>query len=402
MRHWLIISSVLISACAPEQLAQCQRVQVNRTGQVNASTLDEGFTEAVVVGESATITVFAPLTSCVSDEVRASVELFDPDNLPAPPEPLSVETNAGVVRVEVTFTPTRAGDHFIRVVAEPNLGARSTTVTAVGRAELNAGVVIALPNPVEHCREGVWPLGTDAVVCEPSDGGLVGVFFADGGSTQFPGRDVVTAGPVLWSVTSSTLERRSSLDGGLILRGTWANFGGDPAPALQGEDFAIRRNALGMLVLLQPDEGTGLTLDSSGTGPVVFDGSRVLSSDPFCSVDCQLAQPVTAVEPGYFWSRDSFDTTFVRAWRMPIGITSSASAVLHRRVRSRALVRGPFERLPLWLEHSADEAMLAGFHDDALTLSIWPIDRVLRVGAEAVVVKESNESVRLVPYSMAR
>ncbi|MGV3624840.1 MAG: hypothetical protein ACO1OB_28730 [Archangium sp.] len=397
-RAWLI-STVLVSACAPEPRVECDRQPVDRTGLLAPAFVDN-VAELVTLDEPAVIRVFAPLTSCASDTPRATAELYDLNNVPVVLGPLTITAIAtpGAVRIDVPFTPTLPGAYFLRVAAEPNLGVRSTMVVAVEQAQVDAGVVV--PAPASRCSEALWPLGSDAVVCTSKDAGEVDVFFADGGSTQFPGIEVVTAGDVIWSFqpTTGAVERRVYADAGLVLALSRSGFAGGEVTGNHGDDFAVRRGSSGVVQVLFADGHVEMAESDLGLGPYLYDGVRLRSLDRVrCDVQpaCIALPNWKAMDRDFVWSTDVNDVRFLRAWPLPLTPASRPVVSMARQLPGRQL-RGPFALQPLWLEFTDGNAVLAGFEDGHVSLRSWPYPRVRTVGSAVVVLFEANDSVRLV------
>lgn len=403
----LIIALVCVvtSACAPDNPTSCERQQVGRTGEPLAPNETAAVPELVVANEPSVLRVFAPLTACVSDSPAAAVQLFDGDNLPVQLDAPVLINRAGLISAEVTFTPTTAGTYFMRATFEPNLGARSTTFLVVGPAKLDAGVRITLPVETSSCRDGVWPLGDDAVACE-TDG--IDVFFADGGSRHFDGGGIATSGAVLWSVNAGALERRVYDGGTVSLSDAMTGVSDQPIAGMHGETFAIRRRADGLPtlfifngVLQSTESGT-----ETGDAPFIYDSRRLMQMNgSVCgplSAGCEVFVSPLAVEPTRLWTWDPLDQRFLRAWPFPFDLSPGAPTLFPGRPVAQARTRGPFERIPLWLERSTRgpgvDGVLVSFDDGALNISVWPRSRVLRVGSHVVVLQESDAfTVRLVP-----
>ena len=398
----IALACVFATSCGPDNPTKCERQQISPAG-VPATPVDvTGVPELLVADEPAVLRVFAPLTSCVSDAPTASVELFDGDNFPVAVDAPQVVNRAGLISAELTFTPSTPGTYFLRATFEPNLGARSTTFLVVGPAALDAGVRISLPMELSSCRDGVWPLSNDAVACE-SEG--VDVFFADGGVQHFDGGALAAAGSVLWSLNLGTLERRVHEGGVLRVTHAVAGFSERPLAAMHGETFAIRRDARGTPTLIRTD---GANVDTSTVSevdgaPFIYDSKRLiqLNANACVAENCEGFSPL-AIEPTHVWSWDRIDPRFLRAWPLPFGVVTGVPTLLPGRPVAQERARGPFERLPLWLERSPREpgvdAVLVSFDDGALHMSVWPRSRVLRVGSHVVVLQESDAfTVRLVP-----
>jgi hypothetical protein len=395
---WLLV--FVVAACPEPVEGTCVRALVDAAGNPPNGGFAGGtgggpsgaFSPVGIEGEPVQLTAVAPLTSCVSDELRATLEVVGPDNLPLPREELPLTaTTTSVVRADFSFTPQVAGTYQVRAVFEPSLGVRSQTlVVAAARAE-DGGVSLAL-NP-DGCIGGPWPLSEDTVVCERS-GGTVSLVSADGGERSFSGEQVVVADQVLWSVARATrtLERRIFEDGGLRLADGFAGFTPRAVPGMHDERVAIRERTNGLVaaahvagpidelgVLASGTDGTALFLSSQG-GLIVAGG---------CSSTC--FQSVRAVEPAVVW-RDGAARVGVDGLARPVASLDEAPRFhLDFAAESFAApVRG-FERLPLWVPvPGSPVSVLVSADDGQLQLRAWTRADVLRVGRRFVLLRDRS------------
>ena len=397
---------LVLAACGPPPGDTCQRVLVSATGQGAAG----GFGGAGgsggaaanalgIAGEPLTLTLFAPLSSCVSDALRASVEVLGPDNLPVPvalsgpPRVLDV----GVVQVALAFTPAQAGSYLVRTTFEPSLGVR-TTVVDVAASRLDAGfVTVPLPG-VDGCLGGAWPLTADTVACERASGAIE-LRRADGGVTSFDGEQLVVVDTVLWSVHRGrqSLERRVFEDGGLRLADAFAGIDAVVVPALHDTDLAVRQATGGQLTILR----VGAATLTPAFFPGFFDG-RVLFADPpgqfYLGGNCFDASCVfdlQGLEAGVVWRTDP-STGQLRGLARPLGtLDDAARFTLRQAPESPALPTAAFERVPLWLPARPPVSVLASLDDGVVTLSAWNKAEVVRVGRRFVLLRDST-GVRVV------
>lgn len=406
-RAFAITLFLVLVGCDEQPDHLCDRQFVTRSG---TESLALNPVSLVTQGDEAEVTVFAPLSSCVSDVLRASAELYDATNAPVAISAINVAAQSGVVRSSVVFTPQTPGSYLLRVAFEPSLGARSQRVDVVARPSLDAGVIVTLPVPRSSCLEPVWPVSADSVACE-REAAQVDVFSSDGGVQTFGGQRLAVANGALWSIapSSSRLERRVFENGTLRLTHQADGFSARLTPAMHGRDFALRADTFDRLNLVTVTDG-GLTKTTtrhqqrSAPAWFFYDDARVYLvsgvafPECFGLPECDEAGGLIAVEPGVAWRFQlSLD-----AFQWPISTTATPTLSLELRVRASSPPQGPFERLPLWVEAPAnanlDDAVLVNWATGGLSLSLWPYSRVLRVGGHFVALTEENEhSVRIVP-----
>ena len=392
--------------CPPPIEQTCQRLLVNVNGSpdqaVAASPPPLG-----LVGHSLAVPFFAPLSACVSDVLRAEVTALDPDNLPLTvrlDDPLRVGSQ-GVVKLSMTFTPTKPGLHNLRVAFEPSLGARTQLVEVASDGLGGFTTRVPIPTGANCAADALWPLSDDTVACEERATGFVSLTSSDGGLTRFPGGQLVVADTVLWSINpaSTTLERRVFEDGGVRLSHAFPNFPSIVTPGMHDVDLALRYRANGQLVLVQltPSGSTvsQLRFDTLPSSPLAYfvedGGSLFRWSTSQCPLDvCVNLADVVALEPGYVWrasqSFESFSLTsgFVRP------TTEFNATPRFTLLYPTAPVATPgygFERLPLWLALTpATQRVLVTVENEELRYSAWPRAEVLRVGRHHLVLTDPN------------
>ena len=257
MRRLLLMLLVPLFGCPAPEPIDCTRNLIDVSGFANGgfaggfggaggSTGTGGSSGAPedpvgLVGKPARFTVFAPLSACDPDVLRADVTLVDPDN-----EPVEFNVDGAIARSgeqhavsgTFSFTPLKPGVHILRVSFEPSLGVRSVLFDVASDGLVNPTTRVPIPAGA-NCT--VWPLTDDTVACEER-GGFVSITSVDGGLTRFPGAELVVADNVLWSIdgTSSTLERRIYEDGGVRVTHRFPSFPLMPTPGLHEADLALR------------------------------------------------------------------------------------------------------------------------------------------------------------------
>ena len=384
-----------LSAC-PTPLPDCFRERVGREGNLRPLLDLTAVPELMVLNEAQTVRVFAPFTACEGETPTFRAELFDADNMPIEVD-AQLTLASGLVWVDVSYTPKNAGAHFLRVGFEPNLGARAVSLLVAGPADVTRGAVVK----VTDC-ESPWPLGADAVACETE--GEVSVFFSDGGVERFAGEAVATAGDVLWSVEASELQRRA-LDGGALIRTN--RWSGVSTSRLAGQHTGSSAFRLGLgneVKVLTQHDGVGSTdgvAAQQAEPPPTF---YVVTDRGFAEVGlggckdfaCRLLTFPISFEPGFVWSFDGeLASTFLRATPMSLSLDPNPAppTLLPKRMVEPGSFDGPFELVPLWAG-----PVLISMRGGSVNASVWPRERVLRVGSNFVVVKGPDAStVRLVP-----
>lgn len=341
-----------------------------------------------VTGEVATMRMFAPLTTCPEDEVRSSVEVIGPDNLPVAATitaPRSSTSNTSIVSSDITFPTELPGTYVVRGIFEPSLGVRTATRVAIG-SNVSRGVEVPLGG--FEC-ERPWPLTAGSVACELNDATVL-VLSADAGQVRFPGSELVVAGDALWSRRSSVLERREWADAtGAQLTHSFNGFTGTSVRGEHTRDSAIRNLGNGNFAQASTDGGVwefswagGAILD----GVIVRDGDEIRTfSSSGCSDPC--VSYVVALSPDLVWLND-FNGG---AAGFPRPYTSFISSSPPRtRITFPIRVEPPnggFVVWPLWIDADDGSSVLISTRGSDTRWTSWPRDRVLKVGADFVVLK---------------
>jgi hypothetical protein len=346
--------------------------------------------------------MFAPLTSCASDQLRATFEVLAPDSSPVEHTATALVTSADF-RVEstVTFTPTTAGTHVVRAVFEPSLGVRSTTVDVFANAARDA-VVVPLPAGVT-CSKPPWPVSADTFACEsPND--VVSVVSADGGTERFTGRSLVAVGDVLWSETQlGELERREPGDGGFAVTNRWPGYGSTPIRGLHTRTTAVRRKNMSNVLVgaVSIDGGWRESFFSLGdleTALFFYEHDTAVRSAGGNCAPCLSS--LVAFDPEVAWQQFG-SQSMLQGFRRPIADDTQFKGAQHNLqlvARPGLPAQEHLERWPLWLDPSerTDLSVLVTPHAGALRWSVWPRGQVLRVGPEFVSLKH-DAGVRIAP-----
>lgn len=355
-----------------------------------------------VAGDVATLRMFAPLTTCPGDDVRSSVEVTGPDNLPVPATltlPQSSTSNPEVVSSQVTFTTTLPGTYVVRAIFEPSLGVRTATQVVIA-TNLSRGVQVPLSGLT--CQRP-WPLTAGTVACELSNA-TIAVLSADAGHVNYPGTELVVAGDVLWSRRGAVLERAVWSDTtGVARTHTFPNFTTTTVRGEHTRHSAIRNLNNGNFVEASIDGGLwefqwpALEAQQS---LMVRDGDD-LRAFSFGTCGSPCVPGVVAFEPDVLWRRDPFTGEAVGGYARPY-TTFVANGPPRARidfpVRVEALPAGGFERWPLWIDAEDGSSVLVSTRGSATEWTSWPRARVLNVGAEfAVLTGPGSDSVLVVP-----
>ena len=409
MRRLVLLTLFALTACPPPVEPECQRVLVDVNGNTNrgfaggigGGTGNTNASPLGVTGVEQTLTLFAPLSSCVSDTLRADVTVLDPDNQPLAPQRgvparLGVE---GAVKMTVTFTPAKPGTHSIHVAFEPSLGVRTLLldVAADGLAGLTTRVPI--PTGANCLSNALWPLTDDTVACEERGRGQVSITSSDGGLTQFPGEQLVVVDTVLWSINaaSSSLERRVFEDGGVRLTDAFANFPAVATPGMHDVDLALRFRTNGRLNLVRLGRSIiELPLDGQVGPPLAYfaedDDTVFRWSQVDCGFGCTNFPDLVAVEPGFVWrGGDAFGQVpggaRVSGFVRPTAQSDTLRFSLPHQPEPVSTPAFGFERIPLWLGVSG-KRVLVSVQNEALVFTAWPATGVLRVGRRHVVLTD--------------
>lgn len=413
MRRLIPLLVLAFSACSGPLEQTCERLLVDSSGNLN-----QGFGGAPasrvepplgLVGTPITARLFAPLTACVSDALRADAKLLDPDNVAIPmsqTEPMRAGVQ-GTVALSITFTPTQPGVHTLQVSFEPSIGVRNLLINVAADGLRGATTRVRLPESGNCPTNGVWPLAGDVIACEEQNTGNVAIISADGGLTSFPGAELVVADTVLWSVKSATntLERRLFQDGGVRLTHSFPNFPPLETPAMHDVDRALRYRSNGRLTLvrLQPDAGTSvqeLTLDGTVGNPLAYFAEDNDVVYRWSQLDCSFSNcinlpDVAALEPGLVWrtSKQGFESAGrTSGFSRPTTQSESTPRVtLQHAVEPATTPLVSFERLPLWLTFNLEgKRVLISSDRGPMELSAWPRSAVLRVGRKHLVLTDPD------------
>jgi hypothetical protein len=300
VRAPLLFAVVVASACAPDDF-DCPRT----LRPPAAAGL------VAVVGVESRLAFTSPLSTCVSDVLRARAEVFDAENRPVAATLGQLSRDSGAhARVELSFRPTTPGVYLLRVSFEPSLGVHQVLlpVAEVARERTTA-------SPVSwsraDCHGGLWPVDGDTVACERRDAGVIEVLPREGGLTAFEGAFLVAADEVLWSLTpSGTLERRAWRDGGLELTAATPGFLLADTASLHAPTFAGRWRANGRFAVVTGE--TSLTVHETTrsyspppdfAAPHADGGAWFFWADrtPCLEQGCLRPQGRAGVEAGYRW-----------------------------------------------------------------------------------------------------
>jgi len=417
MRRLVLLLLVPLCACPTEPPPlDCTRTLVDPSGNVNGGFGGgvgggSGGTDAPLglVGAPLTVTVFAPLSACAPDVLRADATLLDPDNAPlafAVDRPVSRSGSQLAVSAAFTFTPRQPGLHTLRVAFEPSLGVRSVLVQVAADGML--GLTNRVPLPAgANCT--VWPLSDDTVACAEESSGFVSVTSTDGGTTRFSGYELVVVDTVLWSIdgTTNTLERRVFEDGGLRVTNRLPGFPVMATPALHDVDVALRYRSSYLLTRVRVTP----TSESLGDFPVerstpalayfVEPDDTLFRWDqtPCFITTCTTLTDLVGLEPGFLWrSGNGFETNGqLSAFERPLATPASPRFSLKRQTMFFSSPEHSFERLPVWLEPLlGSRRVLVSVEDGGLVFSSWPWAEVLTIGRRHAVLTDSPGFVRVI------
>ncbi|MFT3712429.1 MAG: hypothetical protein QM817_32680 [Archangium sp.] len=404
----LRLAFFLALACSPPPTPDCMRSQVSSDGFINGAQggfgggvigggTGGGFGTSVQVrlpGEPITLRMVAPLTSCATDDLRVSVEVLGPDSQPIEHTDTQLQRAADFhVEISTTFTPQEAGTFVARAVFEPSLGVRTTSLNILHTWE-GQGTPVAIPASVS-CSKALWPVTSSSVACE-SMNEVISVVSSDGGVSSFVGHGLVAVGDVLWSETlAGNLERRvPDADGGFTITNSWTGFGSTPIRGLHTRTTAVRRKNVGNSV------ATAVVIDG-GTVDGFFSSSDLDTAYFFYEHDQTVRVAGGFSCSGCLQSVVGFDNEVV--WQQ-FGVGSVLSGFkrpitemtqfrppqqsLNVFARTSVAPLEPLERWPLWVDPADRQALSILIHprSGALNWTVWPRARVVRVGAEHVLI----------------
>lgn len=319
-------------------------------------------------GEPYELEAIAPSRPCRYDAVRVTAEALETIGAPLViGEPRLLD--GADLAATISFTPRVAGLHLIRVVFEPELGARSYTLVVADTRPL-APIVETFDEPVNDC-ESMGRTSRGAFVCQRADGGAT-VFRQGRVESTFPATDVRVAGDVVWSVGfPGSLVRRTDTGTSLRVDGQLPGFA--PTRRVLGEhgpNFAVRP-------LQSETFFTRVTWNGDARTP--REPPR-LDAEPWVQVSAGRETVFAAYEPGPAGSElfhvDRTDTLF-----------------------------GHFELWPLFLVRGFDRHAVWTSHDGLLEWIPRPLKRVLRPANQPTLRTSSMMlpvGLELMPKSFAR
>lgn len=410
MRHQLFVTATLFAAvlsCSPPPPPDCMRNPVSADGFITGQQggfgggiigggTGGGFASVQIrlPGEPITLRMVAPLTSCATDDLRVSVEVLGPDSQPVDHTDTQLQRAADShVELSTTFTPQEAGTFVARAVFEPSLGVRTTSLNVLHRWE-GQGTPIAIP-PSVACSKPAWPVTSSSVACE-SMNELISVVSSDGGLSSFIGHGLVAVGDVLWSETlAGNLERRvPDTDGGFTVTNTWPGFGSSAIRGLHTRTTAVRRknvpNSVATAVVIDGGVVDGFFTSSDLDTAYFFyeHDQTVRIAGGFSCSGC--LQAIVGFDNEVVWQQFGA-SSILAGFKRPITDDTQfrgARHALQAFARSSLAPLEPLERWPLWLDPSdrQDLSVLIHPHSGSLNWTVWPRARVVRVGAEHLVI----------------
>ncbi len=388
-----LLGLALLPGCAPEPFDCARQV-----------ALTEATAPVGVAGLALRASLTSTSSTCVSDALRVTAELFDPENLPLAVTVESLaRTREGFAAASLSFRPRRPGTHLLRATFEPSLGVAQALVS-VAASELGPALEVPVPAGVAACAHGPWPLGDDAVACERRDAGVIELSQATGEVTRFEGQHLVVAGATLWSLTADgTLQRRQWRDGGAALTAEAPGFLLADTPALHGDAVALRWRADATLALVRGTGALAVTsTDAPYTAPPALaaldaDGGVHLWSSPWrlCArATCEALEGLLALEPTVTWRQGP-----LRAQ----ALTTAPAPQWPPRLRPAPLELPAtgFERWPAWLDPaqvSDQREVFVVTTPAGLELVAAPPGPRPRVGQRHLVLPATPHAVHLQPW----
>ncbi len=427
MRNFLCCLVAVFAAlegCSPPPGATCRRLPIDPRGNLVGSFAGGSgggtgmagtFSPLGIVNTTLTLTVFAPVSGCPGDEPVVNATLVDARNQLGPTPTTSVPfvgVGLGAISSTVSVLPTAPGQYTLRVAFEPStLGVREFILDVAADGREGATTRVPIPDGAGCSLNRVWPVSDDTVACEAQS--MVTVTSADGGSTTFPGAQLVVADDVLWSINATErLERRVWEDGGLQLTHSFPDFPPTPSPGMHDTDVAMRFLSNGRLtrVRVLADGGTDLLQYSlaSGRPPLAYftedDELPWRWSLSSCSIGvCRAVSDLVALEPGFVWRalkpQGSLFGKRLHAFTRPMDdLEGNPRFSLDYLAEETASPEVPFERMPLWVEPGVGAMkVLVSISGPDLELTAWPRAEVVRVGRHHVVLADRDAlTVRVV------
>lgn len=405
MLRRLAIAAVVVQtlACAEKP---CSQNRITRGGALQPAEGDPITAEYFpygVEGEPLTGRIFAALTACEGDALRVWGDFTDEDGNSKGFNMGGVELvpESRIVFVDVVIPPSAAGVvGNLRLVFEPSLGERRTTIEFVAKRGEVTPEVVEIPTGVANCRplDVVEP---GVVACGSSDS----VVFSTSTAPTFArvsGLLPLAAGSTVWSLSDAGHALMHQRDGGALSRPlrddtTWGPFMIVDGPFQYSSSRAIRRVPSGMMGIVRPSEsrlvfdyGATCTYCPEVAEVLVGATSKMVSDNCYGPERIHCGEPIVGAEENLLWSarpRGTFaiDDAGVRA------------SVTHHPLPVREIFpTGPFTTAPPWFAASDGFRVLATLRDGGVHLEAWPIGSVVAVSSKNILLRVDPTHVGLI------
>lgn len=420
MRQLVILTLLLTTSClqmgGPEE---CVRKRVSAGGviekhhpRVGGGPQTQRWPEpdVKIPGELLSFRMIAPFTACEGDTLAVTVEVLGPEGevvvFSATPVAVAADDH---VESTITFTSTRPGTFTVTANFGEALGTRGDgrTITPFPAADATP---VVLPTGVT-CLERAWPVSATSIACE-SENETIAVVEADGGLFTFEGKELVTVDDVLWSETDAgVLERREKQNGVFMLTNQWPGFGGPPVRGAHTKSLAIRRLPDTTSFTLAAVTGAGGRTERtfSNNDPlteIYFFAGTIQAGSQGAAVCSECIADVVALDSTLLWRQATppsmFQlipiTGFDRDRANPTTPSPSTETLGHY-ARLGLQPLEPYERWPLFvdLSRAGGFSVLFDARSNGVVTSVWPRDRVLRIGPNFATVTNPGGGIAVAP-----
>lgn len=339
--------------------------------------------------------VNAPVTTCRTDDIAATVEVLGPGNRPGSgtASKVTVNRSTNVASTRVTFTPEVAG-RWTLVVSFDGLGARSVEVDVLPSYSIVDASVLTVPPSVE-CPRGPWVMADQShVFCEQPDASIA-MFTREENATVsvFGGMHLVVVEDVVWMLTAdgTQLQRHQWLDGGLELTNRWDNFTNSRIRGEHTRTLAVRAQPGFAVRAVDADGGVDQAQRfSTGAFTENFFSYEVDSQNAVEADFINTSTGVVALEPRAKWQASSFPQPgSSMMFRRPINRVVPGGI----RVDTPGVVRvhpvEPMERAPMWVTNDAG-TLYFRVSPGGLSVSLWPNVPLVRATDDFLILAQAD------------
>lgn len=346
-------------------------------------------------GQVLTRIVNAPITTCRTDDIAATVEVLGPGNRPGvgTTSPVTVNAATKIASTRVSFTPDRAG-RWTLLVAFDGLGARSVEVDVLRAYSTEDASVLTIP-PSVSCPRGPWVLADQThVFCEQPDASIA-LFTREENPpvSVFGGMHLVVVEDIVWilSADGTELERHQWVDGGLELTKRWPNFTDSRLRGEHTRTLAVRAQPGFTVRAVDFDGGVDQARRfGANSFPDSFFSYEVDSQNAVESDFINPTSGVVALEPRAKWQANSFSMAGSSLmFRRPINrvVPGGIRVTTPGKVREHPVE--PLERAPMWVTSDAG-TLYFSVGPSGMSVSLWPNLPLIRATDDFLILAQAD------------